>query len=174
MNSKNTPDYQWYSHILFAFLQDRCASIINVNPTPLPSNVGCQIPFMDPRHPSIMRFISNTADPQCSGKKYGELVDGMLKFTGEGGREGERNGRRYEEEGVVRWKDERAIERERGMEAEKNGGRVKRRERNEEERNRRRDGEEGEWTDGRTRGEAGIQEWMEGREKNEGSRKRRE
>ena len=90
MNSKNTPDYQWYSHILFAFLQDRCASIINVNPTPLPSNVGCQIPFMDPRHPSIMRFISNTADPQCSGKKYGELVDGMLKFTGEGGREGER------------------------------------------------------------------------------------
>ena len=129
---------------------------------------------MDPRHPSIMRFISNTADPQCSGKKYGELVDGMLKFTGEGGREGERNGRRYEEEGVVRWKDERAIERERGMEAEKNGGRVKRRERNEEERNRRRDGEEGEWTDGRTRGEAGIQEWMEGREKNEGSRKRRE
>lgn len=145
-----------------------------MNPTPLPSNVGCQIPFMDPRHPSIMRFISNTADPQCSGKKYGELVDGMLKFTGEGGREGERNGRRYEEEGVVRWKDERAIERERGMEAEKNGGRVKRRERNEEERNRRRDGEEGEWTDGRTRGEAGIQEWMEGREKNEGSRKRRE
>ena len=98
----------------------------------------------------------------------------MLKFTGEGGREGERNGRRYEEEGVVRWKDERAIERERGMEAEKNGGRVKRRERNEEERNRRRDGEEEEWTDGRTRGEAGIQEWMEGREKNEGSRKRRE
>ena len=145
-----------------------------MNPTPLPSNVGCQIPFMDPRHPSIMRFISNTADPQCSGKKYGELVDGMLKFTGEGGREGERNGRRYEEEGVVRWKDERAIERERGMEAEKNGGRVKRRERNEEERNRRRDGEEGEWTDGRTRGEAGIQEWMEGREKNEGSRKWRE
>lgn len=145
-----------------------------MNPTPLPSNVGCQIPFMDPRHPSIMRFISNTADPQCSGKKYGELVDGMLKFTGEGGREGERNGRRYEEEGVVRWKDERAIERERGMEAEKNGGRVKRRERNEEERNRRRDGEEEEWTDGRTRGEAGIQEWMEGREKNEGSRKRRE
>ena len=61
-----------------------------MNPTPLPSNVGCQIPFMDPRHPSIMRFISNTADPQCSGKKYGELVDGMLKFTGEGGREGER------------------------------------------------------------------------------------
>jgi hypothetical protein len=37
---------------------------------------------MDPFHPQIMQFISPAADPMCSGERYGELVDGALKFTG--------------------------------------------------------------------------------------------
>ena len=37
---------------------------------------------MDPFHPQIMKFITPTADPECSGKQYVELVDGVLRFTG--------------------------------------------------------------------------------------------
>lgn len=44
--------------------------------------MGCRIPFMDPFHPQIMKFITSTSDPICPGKRYGELVDGVLRFTG--------------------------------------------------------------------------------------------
>ena len=37
---------------------------------------------MDPFHPQIMKFVSSAADPKCWGKRYGELVDGVLRFTG--------------------------------------------------------------------------------------------
>lgn len=44
--------------------------------------MSCELPVIDPFHPSVMKFISETTDPECPGKPHGELVDGVLKFTG--------------------------------------------------------------------------------------------
>ena len=42
----------------------------------------CQIPELDPFHPSIMQYIRDTKDPDCHGTTYGRLWNGTLKFVG--------------------------------------------------------------------------------------------
>ena len=44
--------------------------------------MSCELPVIDPFHPSVMQFISETTDPECPGNPHGELVNGVLKITG--------------------------------------------------------------------------------------------
>ncbi|XP_028406354.1 uncharacterized protein LOC114528834 isoform X2 [Dendronephthya gigantea] len=60
--------------------KEQCASITKDKVQPLPSEIGCRIPFMDAFHPQIMKYVSSSASPKCSGQRYGELVDGALHF----------------------------------------------------------------------------------------------
>ena len=65
-----------------SFTQVQCSSTVIGSTPVVKSNMSCQLPVVDPFHPSVMKFISATSDPECTGKPHGELLDGVLKFTG--------------------------------------------------------------------------------------------
>ena len=68
--------------VSLSFTQVQCSSTVIGSTPVVKSNMSCQLPVVDPFHPSVMKFISATSDPECTGKPHGELLDGVLKFTG--------------------------------------------------------------------------------------------
>ena len=50
--------------------------------SPKTNSIICQIPEIDPFHPSIMQFIEDTPYPNCTGTTYGVLKDATLNFKG--------------------------------------------------------------------------------------------
>ena len=61
-----------------------CSPLLNskLESTRLDGSVGCQIPTIDPFHPSMMNLVKGDVPmPKCSQfKSYGKLVNGKIRF----------------------------------------------------------------------------------------------
>ena len=77
--------YYGFTWISSNFLQAHCARTTkstekNMSPK---SNMTCQIPYLDPFNPSVMKFIRKREESNCNRfRSCGKLVNGIFHITG--------------------------------------------------------------------------------------------
>ncbi|CAB4031674.1 Hypothetical predicted protein [Paramuricea clavata] len=75
------PD-EWISRTILDSKRE-CAASLESEEKDKKSDLACEIPDIDPFHPSMMKLLHNVTMPSCSQyKSYGKLVNGKIQFLG--------------------------------------------------------------------------------------------